>query len=343
MGAFGRMCARLGHALSPQKIWGLSLARGLCDHGGAGGAVCCPPLPSVGRPTVEGCVALWEGLFHERGVPEPRLSSEYIIAHILGAKTLASLGSDRRTELLTDAQTRRVWELCAKRLRRMPVQYVIEEWDFRELTLRMRPPVFIPRPETEELVGLVLTDLRAGGGGDSPRVLEVGCGSGAVALSLLHGLPQASVVAVDRSSEAISLTRANALMLGLQDRLEVLQLDVSLDPRAVVSRCAPVDVLVSNPPYLFSTDMATLEPEILRYEDHAALDGGDEGMSVITQILALAPCVLSLGGKLYLEVEPRQPALVQQAVSEGQEAGLRYSATHTDLYGRPRFCVLQRI
>ncbi|XP_030633688.1 MTRF1L release factor glutamine methyltransferase [Chanos chanos] len=303
-------------------------------------------LPAVSRMTVKQAARLWEQHFLEHDIPEARLSSQYIIAHVLGAKTLENVEQRRLAEFLTDAQTERVWELCSKRLTRMPVQYVIEEWDFRELTLKMRPPVFIPRPETEELVSLVLQDLQAqpyGGktGTTGLQCLEVGCGSGAISLSLLHGLPQLRAVAVDRSPEAVSLTRENAMRLGLQDRLHIHQLDVTKDGSEIVETCGVAQVLVSNPPYLFTQDMEILEEEILRFEDHRALDGGGEGLSVIGAILGLAPQLLSEQGRVYLEVDPRHPPLIQEWV-EQRTVGLQYVETRCDITERPRFCILQK-
>ncbi|XP_063766502.1 MTRF1L release factor glutamine methyltransferase isoform X1 [Eleginops maclovinus] len=237
-----------------------------------------------------------------------------------------------------------MWKLCSQRLCRMPVQYVIEEWDFRDLTLKMRPPVFIPRPETEELVELVLNDLQM-----KPRTevgaqetcLEVGCGSGAISLSLLKSLPQLKAIAVDQSQDAVDLTGENALRLGLQDRLQIHHLDVMKDAETVLSLCSSVSVLVSNPPYLFSEDMTALEPEVYWFEDHAALDGGNDGLDVIKQILTLAPKILSDHGRVYLEVDPRHPPLIQRWVEVNVEE-MHYVETRHDISGRPRFCILRK-
>ncbi|XP_035633082.1 MTRF1L release factor glutamine methyltransferase isoform X2 [Oncorhynchus keta] len=322
-------------------------------------AECVPALPTASRLTVEQAVKLWTDHFQQRGVSEPHLSSQYIIAHLLGAKTLEGIGQDRLAEFLTQEQTEQTWELCSRRLNRMPVQYVIEEWDFRDLTLKMRPPVFIPRPETEELVGLVLTDLQMKQGTGlseetSFRCLEVGCGSGAISLSLLKSLPQLRAIALDKNKDAVDLTRENSHSLGFQDRLEVHHMDVMRDADIIVSMCSPVSVLVSNPPYLFSEDMISLEPEILRFEDHAALDGGKDGMQVMRHILTLAPKLLSNHGyltahhihmvklnRVYLEVDPRHPQLIQKWVEESVEE-LHYLHTHRDITDRPRFCILQK-
>ncbi|XP_026205222.1 MTRF1L release factor glutamine methyltransferase isoform X2 [Anabas testudineus] len=317
----------------PKRIWGPHAVR-----------TCSTPALPPGRITALQAVDLWRRHFEERGVTEPGHSSRYIIAHLLGAKTVESLEHGKLTEFLSQEKTEQMWRLCTRRLSRMPVQYVIEEWDFRDLTLKMRPPVFIPRPETEELVELVLRDLmkNPGTGGDSQHAcLEVGCGSGAISLSLLKSLPQLKVIALDQSQAAVDLTVENALRLGLQDRLQVYHIDVMKDAETVLSLCRHVSVLVSNPPYLFSEDVVSLEPEVLRFEDHSALDGGEDGLNVIRQILTLAPHILSNHGRVYLEVDPRHPVLIRPWV-EAHVEGLHYVATQHDFTGRPRFCILQK-
>ncbi|XP_074500715.1 MTRF1L release factor glutamine methyltransferase [Sebastes fasciatus] len=336
-----RRCLSAGYrcfgckSVGPKGLWGVHVVR-----------TCSGPAVPGGRITALQVVDLWKRHFAERGVSEPDHSSLYIIAHLLGAKTIESLGQGKLTEVLSPEKTEQIWKLCSRRLSRMPVQYVIEEWDFRDLTLKMRPPVFIPRPETEELVELVLADLemKTGTGvcADTHHTcLEVGCGSGAISLSLLKSLPQLKVIAVDQSQDAVDLTGENALRLGLQDRLQIHHIDVMKDAEAVLSLCSHVSALVSNPPYLFSEDMTTLEPEILRFEDHAALDGGEDGLKVIKQILTLAPQILSNHGRVYLEVDPRHPPLIQTWVEANVEE-MRYVETRHDISGRPRFCILQK-
>ncbi|XP_072238064.1 MTRF1L release factor glutamine methyltransferase [Leuresthes tenuis] len=339
-------------------MWRMSLSTGYraclgCRTGGSKGTwsfhavrTCSAPALPAGRITTLQAVDFWRRHFEERGVTEPEQSSQYIIAHLLGAKMIESLGQERLTEFLSQKEMKQLWQLCTKRLSRMPVQYVIEEWDFRDLTLKMRPPVFIPRPETEELVGLVLTDLQGNSGpgvdADSQQTcLEVGCGSGAVSLSLLKSLPQLKAFALDRSQDAVDLTRENALRLGLSDRLKIYLVDVMKDPETVLSLCRSFSAVVSNPPYLFSEDMMSLQPEIFRFEDHAALDGGADGLNVIKRLLTLAPHILSNHGRMYLEVDPRHPPLICEWVDVNVKE-LQYVETRHDISGRPRFCILQK-
>ncbi|XP_075997256.1 MTRF1L release factor glutamine methyltransferase isoform X2 [Genypterus blacodes] len=303
---------------------------------------CTAPAFPAARITAVQAMALWRRHFEDRGVTEPGPSIQHITAHVLGAKTVESLEQQKLTELLSQETTEQIWKLCTRRLSRMPVQYVIKEWDFRDLTLKMRPPVFIPRPETEELVELVLADLQTHQAANGPHTsLEVGCGSGAISLSLMKSLPQLEAVALDQSEAAVALTWENACRLGLQGRLQVHHMDVMQDADSVLGLCSSVSALVSNPPYVFSEDMETLEPEILRFEDHTALDGGEDGLNVIRQILALAPQILSDHGRVYLEVEPRHPPLIQRWVEANVEE-LRYVGTHHDITSRPRFCILQK-
>ncbi|KAJ7424756.1 HemK methyltransferase family member 1 [Willisornis vidua] len=275
-------------------------------------------------------------------------------------------------------QQEQIQQLSKKRLERMPVQYVLGEWDFQDLTLKMRPPVFIPRPETEDLVSLVVEEesQKCANSGlgipvpvPHPVILEIGCGSGAIALSLLCKLPQSQVIAVDKEKAAVDLTRENA------HRTDVCQVVLLLSGGSTSSGCSglplpegapelesqyafeswipvfvgivkgsakqlllwgPMDVIVSNPPYVFHEDMASLDAEILRYEDLDALDGGDDGMRVIKTILALAPSLLKDSGSVFLEVDPRHPNMVEHWLQAHPDLLLTLRAIHKDFCGKPR-------
>ncbi|XP_071539235.1 MTRF1L release factor glutamine methyltransferase [Panulirus ornatus] len=147
------------------------------------------------------------------------------------------------------------------RLLRMPLQYILGEWDFHSVTLRMKPPVFIPRPETEQLVELALLCLQ---GIKRPQVLEIGCGSGAISLSLLHSVGDLQCVAVDQSKHATDLTMLNASNLGVTDRLSVVQGKVTEKSMP----CLPhekFDLILSNPPYVLRKDLLNVEPEIMMF------------------------------------------------------------------------------
>ncbi|XP_045055870.2 MTRF1L release factor glutamine methyltransferase isoform X2 [Desmodus rotundus] len=171
-------------------------------------------LPQAGLLSATQLVNEWTAVFEKEGIPEARESSEYIVAHVLGAKTFQSLRPALRRQPLTPGQLQCIQELSGRRLQRMPVQYILGEWDFQGLSLKMTPPVFIPRPETEELVEWVLEEAalrpHEADAQGSPLILEVGCGSGAISLSLLSRLPQSRAIAVDKGEAAICLTLENA-------------------------------------------------------------------------------------------------------------------------------------
>ncbi|XP_047549207.1 MTRF1L release factor glutamine methyltransferase isoform X4 [Lutra lutra] len=253
-----------------------------------------PHLPLAGSLNATELVSHWTAIFEKRGIPEAQASSEYIVAHVLGAKTFQNLRPVLCTKPLTSRQLQRVQELNSLRLQRMPVQYILGEWDFQGLCLKMAPPVFIPRPETEELVEWVLEEVARSpcvvGAQGGPLILEVGCGSGAIALSLLSQLPQSRVIAVDKGEAAICLTQENAQS----------------------------------------------------YEDPLALDGGVEGMDIITQILALAPWLLKDSGSIFLEVDPRHPELVGSWLQSRPDLSLDLVAVRRDFCGRPRFLHIRR-
>ncbi|XP_009696157.1 PREDICTED: hemK methyltransferase family member 1 [Cariama cristata] len=305
-----------------------------------------------GLLTATDMVNYWQKVFETNGIPEARESSEYIVSFVLGAKTFQSLNSKSLRTPLTAVQQEQIQQLSNKRLERMPVQYVLGEWDFQDLTLKMRPPVFIPRPETEDLISLIVEEESQTCEKNSglcfavpvphPVILEIGCGSGAIALSLLCKLPQSRVIAVDKKEAAVDLTRENAHRLQLQERIHVLHHDVSYSSAKQLQLWGPIDFIVSNPPYVFHEDMASLDAEILRYEDLGALDGGDDGMRVIKAILSLAPSLLKDSGSVFLEVDPRHPNMVENWLQAHPNLLLVLHAIHKDFCGKPRFLHIQK-
>ncbi|XP_071960584.1 MTRF1L release factor glutamine methyltransferase-like isoform X3 [Antedon mediterranea] len=188
-------------------------------------------------------------------------------------------------------------KLCNKRANRMPLQYVIGEWDFRELTLTMAPPVFIPRPETEVLVDQIKDYQLTKVNNDNMSFLEIGCGSGAISLSLLQEFPNASAVAIDSSNDAVKLTLENCK---------------------------------SNPPYVFTDDMDKLQPEISRYEDHSALDGGIDGLNVIKRIIHLARFVLKPSGVIWFETDSKHPQMIKNWLEKQPQMNVKYITSFTD-------------
>lgn len=228
--------------------------------------------------------------FTRKGLENPRLEAELLIAGTLRMKRLELYLKFERP--MTEAELALLRDRVQRRAAREPLQYVLGETDFRELTLRCDRRALIPRPETEELVELVLKRLPA----DAPlRVADLGTGTGAIALSLAHERPLWRVVAADFSDAALELARENAALCKLADRVEFLKSDW-LDAVPGV-----FDALVSNPPYLTDEEVAVAQPEVKSHEPHSALIAPDAGLADLEKILRQARTRLSPGGFVALE------------------------------------------
>jgi len=283
-----------------------------------------PPAADTATPATWTPLALvkWTtDYFSKAEIASPRLDAEVLLAHALGCRRLdLYLQFDRPVE----ARERTVYrELVQRRAReRVPVALLIGEREFWSHSFRVSPDVLIPRPETELLV-----EQAAKLQPDS--VLDFGTGSGNIIVSLALELPQLRGVAVDRSRSALEVARDNLMRHGLDKRIQLLQAD-RLDGLGT-----GFDVIVSNPPYIPTADLASLEPE-LRHEPRLALDGGADGLDVVRPLLAQAPACLRPGGRLLLEIGAGQAAAVV-----GLAEGLGASASvHRDLAGIERVVCL---
>uniref|UniRef100_A0AAG5DW22 peptide chain release factor N(5)-glutamine methyltransferase n=1 Tax=Anopheles atroparvus TaxID=41427 RepID=A0AAG5DW22_ANOAO len=292
-------------------------------------------LPS----TVQAAQEKWVKRFESENVPEPETSITNIIAHVLQLAGPGDVGKHQSASL-NETQMVKIEELCECRLARMPIQYIIREWDFRDLSLKMAPPVFIPRPETEELVELILQQMDTG---KESSFLEIGCGTGAISLSILKHAPKASAIAIDQSRLACELTQENALSAGLLDRLRIFKHKVVDDlPDALAGQ--KFDMIVSNPPYVPSVLIPTLDPEVKIYEDLRALDGGNDGLTVIKAILRVASKHLAKDGVLWLEVDSTHPPVIEKFLTKhGELMGLRFLASYQDLFHKDRFVEIVKL
>jgi release factor glutamine methyltransferase len=221
--------------------------------------------------------------------------------------------------------------LIQRRLQGEPVAYLVGKKEFRSLMLDVDARVLVPRPDTETLVDVALALLPAEPG--APRIVDVGTGSGAVALALKKERPEAQLYAIDRSPDAAAVARKNAERLGLA--VEVLEGDLL----APLAGQAPFALIVSNPPYIPSGEIAQLAPEVRR-EPLAALDGGRDGLDVIRRLVKDAPPLLEPTGALALEVGAGQaPAVSALFAADGRYA----PATATpDLAGIERVVAARR-
>ncbi|HUG02146.1 MAG TPA: peptide chain release factor N(5)-glutamine methyltransferase [Longimicrobiales bacterium] len=287
-------------------------------------------MSAVRRPA-RGAVTVSEALelAAQRLGPEAgRAEARFLVAGVLGlaAGELALKG----TGALAPAERGALARAIRRRRAGEPLAYVLGTAAFREIQLAVDPRVLIPRPETERLVEAVM-GLPVGA--DAP-VLEVGTGSGAIALSLLHERRFRSVVATDISARALEVARSNAAALGLQRRVD-LRLGDTYDPVGPGER---YELVVSNPPYIAEAERAALPPEVREFEPPAGLYAGD-GLAMIRRLVRGAPAVLVPGGWLALEFGATQATAVR---AELLDAGLREVRILPDLAGRDRIALGRR-
>ena len=248
--------------------------------------------PTEGPRTIAEVLRLTTDHLAARGSATPRLDAERLIAKATGLERIGLYLEPERP--LNRAELDVARDLVARRARREPLQYILGEWGFRQLTLRVDSRALIPRPETEVLVDRALVLLA---GLPQPRVLDVGTGTGAIALSIADECPSATVVGIDISSDALALASENGVATGLS--VEFFQHDLfqGLPP-------GPWDLVVSNPPYVDEADLGSLEPEVRDWEPHGALSTA----GAVEAVVRGAAGALSSGGALVLEVGAGQTA-----------------------------------
>jgi release factor glutamine methyltransferase len=265
-------------------------------------------------------------LFAERGFESARLESELLLAHVLGIKRLDLYLQFERP--LTTAELETFRGLVRRRLKHEPLQYIMGTAAFRQLELKVDRSVLIPRPETEVLVGRAIAWSREQGG--AVRALDIGTGSGAIAVSLVHEGAVTAVVATDVSPEALAVARSNAERAGVADRVEFRAGSV-WQP---IQSGEVFDIVISNPPYIAAAERDTLQPEVRDWEPATALFADDDGLAIVREIVRGAPPYLRAGGLLALEVgmtQAQQVADELRGMSEYENAEVM-----RDLAGRDR-------
>ena len=247
-------------------------------------------------------------------IEKPRLQAELLLADVLDMGRLdLYLQFDR---VLKASEVEAFRAHVRQRLRRVPLQYITGRAAFRHLDFAVSRTVLIPRPETEILVEIALEYIASL---PAPRVLDLGCGAGVIAVCLAHEHPTTRVVATDISAEALQVTRQNALRNQVDERVAGVcgDLFAPLRPRPDLGR---FDLIVSNPPYVRRGDIATLAPEVRDYEPHLALDGGEDGLVYYGRIANQAADFLEPGGSLVLEVGDGQADEVADRLRERFDA-----------------------
>jgi release factor glutamine methyltransferase len=263
------------------------------------------------------------------GLPESAFEADLLVAHALGRDRTALLL--RAGESVAPALAQQVEVLLARRLAGEPVGRIRgEAWFFGRRFL-LSPATLEPRADTESVVAAALAALD---GRATPQVLDIGTGTGAIAITLAAERPDARVTATDLAPQALATAAANAAGVGVGDRLHLVATDLA------AALCGPFDLVVSNPPYIPSADIPTLDPEVRLHDPHLALDGGPDGLAVYRAILADAPRLLAPGGIVVLELGFGQaPAVATLAAAAGFA---RAAPDRPDASGIPRAMTLRR-
>jgi release factor glutamine methyltransferase len=315
-------------------------------------------------------------LLEEYAAPEPLMSACHLFAQALkddfprwddnGFAKLAKILKDPKYDKnlgekkVTGEELFCYAGMLERRIKNEPLQYIIGQWDFHNCVLKVRPPCLCPRPETEELVEHAATDiremiqtLRDSGSRRKVRILDVGCGTGAIGISLAKLFPlDVQVFSIDVSEDAIALSQENArFVLGddqshyfdplLCSTRQYTGLQLNFDKHEVVFE---YDLVVSNPPYIPSKDMLTLSLDVLDYEDHGALCGGEDGMDVVRDVLERLPewCKSveprPFRAVCWMEVDPTHPDIIQNETRDME--CLELSQKLKDFNGLDRFVKL---
>ncbi len=256
----------------------------------------------------------------KRGVESPRLNAEHLLAHVLGKKNRIELYLEFERPL-GEVERAPLRELVRRRSEGIPLQHLLGTVDFIGRTFAVDGRALIPRPETEQLVELVLA------AGEFQNALDVGTGSGVIALSLAAGRPEAHVTGCDKLAAALALAAENAARLGLADRVTWVESDLFA---AVSGR---FDLLIANLPYIPSGEIPTLSREV-QHDPVSALDGGEDGLDVIRRMAAEAGRVLDPGALVALEIGHDQANAVRAILVENN---FRDIAAHCDYQKIERF------
>jgi release factor glutamine methyltransferase len=257
------------------------------------------------------------------GVPEPAASAEVLLSELLG------VGRAELTlyeEPLTDDQSALYGAWISRRLEREPVQRILGYAYFRNLVLELNKETLVPRPDTESVVEAALEQIDRREG--SCRVLDIGTGSGAIAISIAQERPLCEVHATDTSKAALQVAGRNAERAGVKISFHLADIASDLDFLE-----DSVDLLVSNPPYVETDEIPRLAPEVRDWDLHAALDGGPDGLAYYRRIFAEAPPLLRQGADVILEVGDGKADAVLEL---GSRAGFTPLGSRVDLAGTPR-------
>jgi len=246
----------------------------------------------------------------ERGIENSRLDAEVLMADLLDMERINLYV--KYDYPLKSTEVDRYREMIKKRAQRVPAAYITEKKEFMSLEFKVKEGVLIPRPETENLVEAVIEYCRQNKL-QSPQIIDVGTGSGAIAVSLAHYLSEARVVGVDLSVQALKIARCNMEKHELSERMSILKSDLLAE--FIKREIKEIDIIVSNPPYISEAEMKELSPEVKK-EPKTALKAGADGLDYYRRLIPEAEKVLKNGGKIFLEIGYQQAEAVSNLFGE---------------------------
>ena len=270
--------------------------------------------------------------FRDRGLDTPDLDARLLVGHALGLDHTALMAAGKRR--LEAAEIAQIESLGARRLRREPIARITGTKEFWGLTFKITPAVLVPRPETETVIEQALAAVdRTGARSRALRMADLGVGSGAILIALLAELPNACAIGTDRDPAALALARENARRLGVATRAAFVACDFGA---AVKPGC---DLVVTNPPYIRTDEIAGLEPDVREFDPRGAIDGGPDGLAAYRAIAIHAQHILAPGAHLIAEIGKGQGEAVAALFAT---AGFGRISIVPDLAGISRVVVAVR-
>ena len=264
--------------------------------------------------------------FRSSGVESPELNAEWLLASLLNCSRTELLL--RLDETIPDSQLEHLNSQAARRAKREPLQHILGTACFCGLEFQVTPAVLVPRPETEELIELAFEAAKTM---PCPVIYDFGTGSGCIAVTLAKRLAKAKVIASDISDEALRLAKANAEQHEVIKRVEFRQADSS-----ALAAGEQVQLIVSNPPYIPTSEIEELEPEVRDYDPRLALDGGRDGLEFYRMLARLGQVALTPGGSLIAEFGDGQEDEIESIFRKATWPSVRFAE---DLCGKPRIVI----
>ena len=293
-----------------------------------------PPTPAAPPPTawtIQALLAWTTDFLAKKGVEAARLEAQLLLAHVLKCPRIDLLV--RFGEEPTDAEKAAYRELIKRRVDGWPVAYLTGTKEFYGLAFEVSPVVLVPRGDTETLVLEALRLLKPLA---APAVLDLGTGSGCIAVSIAQQHKTALVTAVDVSPDALEVAGRNAARHKVEDRVKLVPGDLF----GPVAAGAAFDLVVSNPPYVTPSEMAGLDPSVRDHEPRLALDGGPDGLAFYRRIAAAVGAYLKPGGSVLVEIGSTQEEAVRALLAA--QTGLEIGKTLRDMNGLPRVVAAKR-